>query len=591
MDKKRNINYILIVPGIIFGTLLICIIYLSINSFKINYEFKTIEDFLNEKKPLNQLINKDNKIELEIPINVANTEILMIMKEVSLPSYYKIKNVQLDANQRKININGSVYGIKFPISMPFEPKVEGNKIIFQFGNIEIGRKAIKLSEKKSDKIKSFLFKNSMPILIDTSILFSSNIIKAENIEWTKEGLKVFATINYKLIKQEIRKIKSFANEEIVQLFENSDIDAQRKAVEYVINIENLSEKDIQALVDDILLESKITENILLLGELEVLEEIFNKYGNILNIDKSRLLEKRNQLLGTILSAYRESIWKKLKNHYFSLEPMYINKGQPYSFLRRGYITIEDIAKEQNINIPKSTLKRLSFCYDKSNDLLLISYRLNNDLYLLSNNNEVTTISTQTYKEKFNYESTGRVSHVNDKLTWDSLESEIKDYFQTEEVFIRYMKADDKFAFAVASPKYNYQNFRAIAFEKKNDYWGIIEENIKSLTELNKKYPLFNLETATNEIEKVTFYHLGEEMFNVILEDLVNKGIIKSKDDYTIEYCSYGNDYIAFLLSNKVEYIYKVYSMYLQKVYEKETAEKMWDDLPEIITLQNPPTNE
>lgn len=589
MEKKRNLKPFIIGAGSLFGAILICLIYLFMSSFKMDYELKTFDTFWKEEKISDKFFKADNSIELKVPNNVVNTEVLKIMKALPNNSHYKIDNVFLDSYKRRININGSLYGIKLPISMPFELENEGKRLILNFGNINIGKQDIKLSEKRSNKLKSFLFKDQLPILIDMNILFNSDLVHTEKIEWAEDGFNIYAKINDKLIKQELKTIKQYSDIEILDLFERSNIESEKKAAEFIKEVDDLNENEIQSIINAIIFDNEILKNILSLVDSEIVDEFFDKYGNIFkNIDKNLVLEKRIKLLSEILLNYSKSINLKLDNNYFSIESMYINKGQPYSFLRKGYITIENVVKEQNLNIAGETYNRMAFCYDKENDLLLISYKLNKEIYLVTDNTKAITISKEAYENKFIYESISRVSRVNDKKTWDSLEDEVKEYFQTEDVFIRYMKADDKYAFVIASPKYNYQNFRAIAFEKRDEYWVIIEEDIKSLIELNREHPNFNLETATNEIENVSFYHLGDDMYKVILEDLVYKGIIDSTDNYSIEYCSYGNDYIAFLLSNNKEYVYKVYSMYLQAVYDKETAIKMWDDLPEIITLQEQP---
>ncbi|PKM95291.1 MAG: hypothetical protein CVU84_06325 [Firmicutes bacterium HGW-Firmicutes-1] len=588
--KNKGKRFALIGLGIIVGAFLLSTLYLFMNTFEINYEPKTVAQFWVENKVTDQFITKGNEAEMSLPDNVVNTELMVLFKKAQLPNYYKIDNVGVDYSQKRIHINGSLYGIKLPISMSIDPHLEGDKIFIELDNIMIGKGEIKLKEANSNKLKSFLFKNSLPIMIDTKTLFASQALTMKGLEWSKDGLDVVTQINDKLLIDELKKVKNNTNPEILNRFENSEVEEERLAAKYVIKVEELTEQEIESLVHDILSESKILNNILLISEQPTAKGLFEKYGtHFKNTTQALILEKRIELMGSILSAYRDSLFEKLNNNYFPLEAKHINKGQLYSVTNHSYFTVEAICKEQNVNIPEATLKRLAFYYDKTNQILLISYKLDEETYLIINEDQEATISKEAYLKNNEFEDTGRVSHVKDRETWDSIEKEVKSYFQAEEIYVRYMKADDKYAFVVASPKYNYQTFKTIAFEKVDGAWVMLDGDIQSITDFNKKYPTFNLETATMEIEKVTIYNLSKDMYAVILEDLVNKGVIEANNNFTIEYCSYGNVYIDFKLSNGKEYVYKVYSMYLQAVYDKETAEKTLEDLPEILTLQEAPS--
>lgn len=598
IHKKNKKNYpknkgkyvALIGLCIIVGVFLLGTLYLYMNTYEITYELKTVAQFWDENNLTNQFITKGNKIEMVLPENVVNTELMLLLKKTALPDYYKISNAKVDYSQKRVHINGSVYGIKLPISMTFNPYLEGDNIFVKLDNIMIGKGGIKLNEAISNKLESFLFQESLPIIIDSKTLFKTEAIEIKGLEWLNENFKVYTQINEKLLLDELQKMKNSSNSVILDKFENSEVEAERLAANYLIHVEELGEQDIEILIQDILSDSEILDNILLISEQAAAEKVFEKYGNHIKYsNQGEIQQKRNELLGTLLSPYCDQLLEKLNNIYFSQEQLHINKGQIYSVSNNSYLTVEGVNKEQNMGIPEATLRRLAFFYDKTNELPLISYKLDAGTYLIINKDEEAIMSADHYLNNNAFEDTGRVSHVKDSETWNTLKKEVETYFQTEEIYIRYMKADDKYAFVVASPKYNYQLFKAIAFEKKEEVWEMLEGDIKSITELNKKYPTFNLETATIEIEKVTIYNLGNDMFDVILDDLVNKGIIASKKNYTIEYCSYGNEYIDFLLSDGREYVYKVYSMYLQSVYDKETAEKTLEDLPEILTLQEPPT--
>lgn len=587
--KKMNIKKILLITsGVIIGAIVLTIIFFYMKSYTINYELKTFSQYWQENALIEEFSSQNNQIEISIPENVINTELMLWMKEMPMESRYKVKSVQLDSKLKRINMNGSLYGLNIPLSMNFEPVVQDGKVIVNFNTLIIGQ-SIKLKETSSERLMGFLFHNNLPIILNAKSLFHSNMIIIDELDWQEDQFKLSLKVNEALLRTELSIIKSSLNNELLSRFENSTLEAEQLAAEYITHLDKISETDIKKIIVDALTDGQIVRNLLILAEPESATKLVENYGkNIKTIDLNEIKETRKALLSEQLKPYRLSLYEALEKIYFSIEPMHINKGQPYSVLKSQYITPQSIVQENGVLIPEMTLKRLSFFYDKDNALLLLAYKLDENEYLVMHQDEFKTLSKEMYETGLAYEDTGRVSKVNDQSTWDSLYEQMKLYYQDETVFIRYMKADDQYAFVVASPTYNYQSFKSMAFVKKDNEWTILEEDIQTISELNKAHPEFNLETATMEIENVEIYQLEEDMYDVILEDMVDKGIINSKEDLTITYCSYGNDYIAFSLSNGKEYVYKVYSLYLHTVYEKETAEMTWADLPEIITLQQPP---
>lgn len=591
MSETKKINVkktALITGGIIIGSFILAITFLYMKSYDIQYELNTFSQFWEENNLLEQFSAEGNSIDMVIPENVINTELMMWMKKMPIPSRYKVKNIQLDSAERRINMNGSIYGINMPLSMNFEPTMQDGKIVVNFDKIIIG-KSIKVNESSSNKLMSFLFENNLPIVLSANDLFHCDMVIINNLEWKEDKFHLSIQLNEKLLRAELSQIKSHANEELLSRFENSSNEAEKTAAQYLNNLDKLNNQDIEHLIKDILSSGEITCNLLIIAEPATSQKIFEVYGkNLIGIDTNQIAEKRIKILFEQLKPYNTAIYEALNTIYFAQEPMHINKGQLYSVYKHEYITPQILARDESVIISEKTLSRLSFYYDKENAVLLVAYKLDDTKYLIMNQEAYRTLSSSIYEEGLLFENSGRVSHVNDLTTYNSLLNEVKTFYQEEEVYIRYMKADDRYAFVVASPKYNYQSYKAMAFEKKDQKWTILEEDVQSISVLNREHPDFNLETATMDIEKVNIYQLGEDMFEVILEDMIDKGVIKSKKDLSITYCSYGNDYIAFLLSDGKEYVYKVYSMYLHTVYDKETAEKTWGDLPEIITLQNPP---
>ncbi len=587
---KKWIKPFFAAVGIFILILLLCLSFLYLRSFNIDYEPKTIAQFWTENNLGNKFIANGNKIEIEVPEAIISTEVMLLLQKMDFPSYFRVDGVQVDANREIININAHFHGVKFPFSLSFEPVIEEDQIVVYFSELVIGSNGFKLSQAPSQKMIQVLFGTGEPLKVDLKNVIDVNFVRVSSIALS-EGNYIFSIkIDAKLIEEDLSSIKESADEALLSLFSKSEVESERMAAQYLEHAEKLGEKDVEQLINDVLSDSEIAKDILLLAHYDVANEMLKKYQKYLkHIDKNELLETRKELLTAVLTPYSTKIMIGLKA-YFMNEPLYINKGQPYQLSTKKSISVTQLVEEQKLKVPIKTLEHMAFCYDAANELMLISYQISADLYLILHEGEAITMTGESYRKAFVYEETGEADFVKDLPTWESISGELETYFQEDKVFVRYMKADEKYAFVVASPKVSYQNYWVFALEFKEGIWQILEENIASLELLNKKHPQFNLDTVTEEIEKVEMKNLPDEMFEVIYEDLLNKNMIPSKTGYTIEYCSYGNSYIDFLLSDGKEYVYLVYSRYLHTVYEKTKALDIWKDVPDIITLQEPPTS-
>lgn len=590
-NKKLNkwMKPLLITTGTVVFVLLLCLFFLYSRSFTIQYQPKTIAQFWSENNLENKFITNGNKIEIVVPDEVMNTEVMLLMQKMHYPSFFHVDGIQVDAIEERINLNTRVYGIKFPFSLSFHLELQEDQIVAEFGDMIIGDKGLKLSKESSRKIIESFFGSTTPINVDSKALLDVSLVRVEGIERRDGNYTIKVKINDSLIRDDLKIIKDSANADLLSLFNESSVEGEKLAAMYIDHSDKLVDKDIEQLINDVLSDSEIAKDILLIADLDVATQMFAKYSKYLKqIDQNQLLMKKKELLTKVLSPYCAQILTSL-NNYFINDTLYMNKGQPYQFTEKKAITLAKVVEEQGLSVPSRTRDRLTFCYDDTNDVLLISYQMGKDLFLVLNKSEAITMTAEKYAKEFSFEDNGEADYVKDLSTWDEISDQIESYFQTDQVFIRYMKADKKYAFIIASSNYSYQNFGVFALEKKDGTWTIIEENIASLKHLNKKHPQFNIQLATEEIQTIEMHNLGNEMLEVILDDLINKGLINSKEGHTIDYCSYGDKYIDFLLSDGKEYVYLVYSMYLHTVYDKETALKTWKDIPDIITLQEIPS--
>lgn len=587
---KTGIKVFILVVFIGIVSISAFLTYLQWTTFDITYQSKAIETFLGDENLKNTFIITGNEIELTLPINVVNTELTKNILKMDLPSYFDINSVEVDTDKGRLNVNSTIFGFQFPFSSKLTHTLTGSSILIDIEDITLGKKGIVLSDFIYNRLKASLFNASFPITLETSTLGGSDLVKVSQVELIKGGYNVDLEINQSMIIDALKKIEGSANDELLMLFENSDKMEEQKAAETIKNVMALSSTDIEVIIKDALLNAEIISNIMLLADLDVIDEIFKSFSKYLDkVNKDKVLATKGFMLSDILYTYYYDIFDALENYYFAEEIMYINKGKPYTFSSREEVTIKKIVDETEVKIQDVTLDKLAFIYNSQEKKLMISYSLDKNNYLiLDKDSEEIIIDAIDYQELYGTLDTGEANKVTDKKMWESIYSKLIDYFSTEKVYIRYMNADDKYAFVVASPDYSYQNYWVFALEKDNDSWLLLEDNLNSIGELNDAHPEFNLDTATNEMDTVAIYNLDDDMYQVILKDMSNKGIIDDPSNYSIEYCSYGNQYIAFRLSNGEEYVYLVSSMYLHTVFEKSTAINYWENIPEIIMLQEKP---
>lgn len=565
------------------------IIYLQLSAFKINYEEKSIATFLRENKILNAINKENNTVEVIVPDNVINTE---IKKRFSyLPSNFKVKNVSFKPGNNKLYINSKVYNIGIPIVCTVDYIVKDGSIYLDVKDVSFGKSKISLVKVVEDYLVKNLFTNELPIEISAQDLNLPQFFTIEKLEFQDKDMAISFKINKDMVKEEFSKIISTANIDLLKLYKESNSPIKQEAVRLIQNIDDFSMDTIQVLANDIINNGELLTTIVTIIKDINIEIFFEKYGKYFSITKEEVLNNKDELIQIVLDNHYNAIMEKT-NEYFSRvlnETMYINKGKPYSCIEENTITINSIVSYYELEISDELLENMQFSYDYNKSQLFIAYKANKDKYYIIKEEGKEIISTNEYNNRFSIENTGKAEIVSDINKWNEIYSALKKYFGIEDIYIRYMKADDKYAFVISSPKDDYQNYWSMALMKNEDNtWEIIDSDVKKIKALNVTYPDFNLETITSEIEKITIYSLSENTKELILDEMVVKGIINDKSNIQIVYCSYDGNYIALKLSNNKEYIYKVYKMYLDTVYEKDVAMKQWDNISNIISLQEEP---
>jgi hypothetical protein len=585
----KGMVIVIFISLVLLGALLL---YLQLSGFDIENNQKGVGAYLQSVDSENMMSVSGNRITLELPAEVVDTELMKHFNQSELPTYFDIENIQIDSEKSLVYINSSVYGFKMPFSCEFNQTFTDNTLKIELEQVALGNKQLGVFEPISDHMLKTLFASQLPISIDMDEYNAYDFLEVEGVALVGEGAIASLLVAEDWVISQLNEINEAADEELLNLYTTSNNLKMNLAANYIVNTERLQNQDIETLIEDVISEKQIIFRILLLAEEEKVEKLDSQYNGLFNsINIEQIQETKANMLSDFLMEYREDILEALEVNYFSEDIMYINHGNPYGFGDIGMVSLQRVVEESDMIIPESTSEKLAFCYDFDQDKLLISYQIDGGSYLILDEEERYVLDTQTYEEHYGYEETGEAVMTNSVEIWDELYDMVSDYLGAEEVFIRYMKNDEQYAFVIASPSYSFQNYWVFAFKKYGDRWEYLQKNINNIEKFNLANKDFNLEVATDEIDTITVYNLEENMYSVILQDLINKGVIESTSELTIEYCSYGNVYIACRLSNGNEYVYKVNKSYLETVYTKQDAIINWPDLPVIIYIQDKPNTE
>lgn len=584
-----NNKKLLVVLGVFVGLLLLLISILHINSYNPEYELKTIYDYWEQTNSKDKATIKNNQMIFTIPDNVMSSEMTLAFKRIDKKTRYKISNTMLDSNDKTIIFEGKLFGVSFPIKGEFSYKLEEGRLIGEIESVSIA-KAVKLNKKNTGKMMKWLFSDNYPFVFDGKSFFENDMLLIKDIKWKESLFEVTIEIKEAVLIKELKEIQKNANQIVLKHFKEKGNEKEKLAAK-LIETSQHSEADKELLYKDVFAGGDITAGILTICNQGHASKIFEKYKKALfPIEEAKVKQKREDTIFAGLEKYRGLIEDALNYKYFSEEKPYINKNKVYSVGLKEYPTPKILDSRFSLAIPKDIIDKMSFYYEKNSKSILITYMLDEQGIIVMDKNTYKVVNKSAIDKNSDFTDTGRVSPVNDKAIWDNIYKQLQRYYQEQAPLVRYMKADDRYAFVIASSSFAYQSFDVFAMKKEENNWEIIKQNIKTIEELNQEYPEFNLETATLDIERVKIYQLEEDMLQVMIDDMLNKKIVRDKTIKDIIFCSYGNDYIAFKMSDGKEYVYKVYRMYLHTILSKDQAIKNWPDLPEIITLQEKPVN-
>jgi len=609
--KKLILKTAIIIVSVLIVLLATLIIYMNAHLYEINETPYTIEQYLSDIDGGMAYTVEGNVISFLMPKEVLTTQIIQNANNFILPKHYDIKALRVNEIGR-LEVNATYYGFNWSFSCAINPTINDGVISLDISDMTLTDKDSRFLYKRQQKKLAYFLGKQFPVTYDTSELGLGDLVKMTDLVFVPNQLSIATTsintvendnqldglasgsykvsleVNQDLLIQELKTVGDTANEDIIQMYRNSETSEDTIATEYITNADNLTSEDITYFINDYLTSKDLLRNILLMSNIDILERVFKDYESFLSgISQTEIIETKGEVLSGNLMQYYSLLKDALDTIYFPDTEMYFSQGQPYDF-KKGTITVRLINDEQTLGISDSILEKMKFCHENGTDLVKLSYMVDQNTYLVLSDETQALYQKDAYDSTYGVPDYGDAKYCDDIETWEAIESQVKAYFSVEQVYIRFMKSDDRYVFAIVSPITSYQNYWVFVYEKVGDEYIIVMDNITTMKEINDNLPDFNLDLATKDIEDVTLYNISEETKETILQDMSNKRIIESSNDNQIVYCSYGGDYLDLLLDNGIEYVYYIYGTHLHTVYQKEEAIANWPNLSELITLQDKP---
>lgn len=592
--KKRNLRtpfgwtkalgIVLLIPVIVI-LFIIGILYTS--TFDFQYQPKTFANYYQEVKGtgVQSFTIEGNLLSFDIPAEVLGTELWLRMDNLQGSSPIKVKQVGLNETLDKIQVNTNFYGLNVPISLEFKPVVADNRISLSFDQITFGEGGITLKNRLGEKILEGLLGENRSIMIEAKEIIGSNLLTVQSLTFHENKGQIQLAVDTNQIITDINQLKMSANEEMILWTQEGLNEVAKSALNILLEADQMTPQQFDVLIQDSMTNQELISNLFLYSNPKTISELLERYGkylsrvtpeSVLALQIAHSKQPLNKIYTDLMDAMNQ-------NQEFQ-DQIIINQKKIYNLVSKEYVSLEEIVEMSNGSLSMGLQEKLGFCYDYSRDQLLLNYSLDDGQKLLADSENIWKIDQTEFEENFGVPDFGIPEFVTDVERYQKIETLLAEFFGTEKVLIRYLKADEKYAYAIASSPESYQNYVVFILTVENEKWAILQNELDQLADFNFQYPDFNMELMLFE-EDVVLYNVDAAMQDMIYRDLKERKIIKGSDE-TLDYISYGNGYIALMLSNGEKYIYRLNKLFLETVYSQEQALKAWDNIPDIITLQS-----
>jgi len=585
--KNSLIKGFLSIVAVMVVALVVVVTYLQLVTFEKIQEIQSAASYYESIKE--QLVYTKEGLMVEIPEKVIGTEIAKKLAESLDGPNDSIENLYYDGQTQTLHINSIYLGFYMPLAYKVAFVQHGEQIGLVYQEVKIGK------NKKSMPVflEKWVRKSKLTKALEQVLFVPKEFVEYKGMYLEKvvpKGTMLALIFNVKMdqVQSTFEAIKSNVNESLRLEAEESNNTYAHEAAQLLKQSEALSEDQVERIITNIKEDQQLIEYLLVLSKESATKDLIQQLENYgVSVQIETINQKRLALLGEKIDVVADLILDTLGNHFYE-KTMAYNQGKPFDIERFTTVTVAKLVAWYGLNIDASLVDQLYFVQKEG---FGVSNEIVPDSYYIKYLDSYEVISKEVYEEMLGAGPYKEATYVEDLTLWKEIMKPIKLYLGVEKVYVRYMKSDGESAFIIASPEDEPQEYWSFALYKKQGF-QIVESNVKNRLTLLSKYPFFNIDTATEEIETVKLKRISDSIYQTILEEMHQLGKLTYSKEYTIDYSSYDGKYISFLLSNGEAYVYKVettsFGTYLTTVYSKEKALRNWSDLPEIIMLQKIP---
>lgn len=592
LDEKRPV-WVMVVKAIVICLVVVLIVIggfiggLQLKTFERMQQRQTLGEF---KDGLVSALDYDEQgFEVAVTDEILAQVMAVHVAEQLVPQA-SLKNIYYDSQDQHVEMNLSYFGFYLPISFQTTFEQLNNSIVIHYEQMTFGNNYESLGERLTTSVRNKIGLISMDQVIDLERIGISNHLTLTDLQIEATDFTLYFQVDEARIEDEVNQLRQTKDPLLFHHYKAFGDQRTKQVLEIIASIYPLSHDQIEVLVNDALSSQFIISDLLLITkgyETDGLEQLMEDYT--LSIDLNKIDLERKAFSGQAIDGDIAQIFVALDTH-FGDKIMALNQGKPFDIEEMTTYTIVSLAQAYDVAIEEEILNQLTFVYD---EVFHVAYQIDEDAYYVRRLDDYEVINAESYNEMQGASGFITPTYVEDKALWVNVVAFIKSYLETEELFVRYMKSDGTSIFTVVSSIEDPQAYYAMAIQQRGDGFELLEEKVTSIASLLSEHPEFNAETATKDIETAAFERIGDDILDLIIDELYDQRKIPSKSEASIVYSSYdGSKYITFKLSNGDEYVYKVentvYGTYLSTVYTKAKALRNWKDLPELLVLQDPP---
>ena len=582
--KKR---FFFIVIGILIIILVLCLSfwgYMRMNTFQ-TYDVSEnpIDHYLSSVNSDFVERTQDNLFTGFIPMSVINDELIFQLEKATQNKGIITQGILVDTKHKSVKIN---YRKQMTIPVFHEMNLYNKKegLSVEIVPKAFGEKQFKMPNTLNQYIFDYLIEDPIIVQINYEQFIPNKYFKQTSSKLTDEGLFLFFEFYLEDMSIIFQDIRTSANKGLINIYETGT-KQQQEALRFLREHQLFPENTMGLIYADYYADAQILKELLVLAEPQLFDNIMEQYPCLnTKIEREDILNKRAELLNQATIKYGRNILNKFQQMW-TTGNIVSNYGYFFDLERMEPVTIELIIDLYQMEIPYEDSQQMRLIVDEDQPYVL--YDTKEERYFLIGDQSYSLISEEEYQANYAYERPPQGDYTKDAKTYDAISFAIEDALG-EEIYIRYMKDDGMDAFVVYSSKLNYQNFNVALLKNKGSGYELIENELRSIKEINESYPNFNLNLITRRIETMKVELLNSSTQQAIKEGLIERGYIDENE--IIPYISYdGKKYISIMTGSGDQYIYKIYrNTFLESAYPLHEAIEIFDDINPLLFIQKRP---